>query len=60
VENVIGRKLPAKESPRRPNDPPTLISDPRRIKAELGWQPTHNDLGGIIRSALAWAGRVNS
>jgi UDP-glucose 4-epimerase len=60
VEKVIGRPLPAKESPRRPGDPPTLISDPRRIKAELGWQPTHDDLDGIIRSALAWERRFNS
>jgi UDP-glucose 4-epimerase len=60
VEKVIGQKLPAKESPRRPGDPPTLISDPRRIKAELGWQPVHDALDGIIRSALAWERRFNS
>jgi UDP-glucose 4-epimerase len=60
VEKVIGQPLPAKESPRRAGDPPILISDPRRIKAELDWQPTHDDLDDIIRSALAWERRFNS
>jgi UDP-glucose 4-epimerase len=57
VERVTASKLPVKESPRRPGDPPTLISDPTRIKAELGWKPAHEDLDGIIRSALAWERR---
>jgi UDP-glucose 4-epimerase len=60
VEKAIGRPLPAKESPRRPGDPPTLISDPSRIKTELGWRPVHDDLDGIIRSALAWERRFNT
>jgi UDP-glucose 4-epimerase len=60
VERVIGRALPVKESPRRPGDPPTLISDPRRIKAALGWTPRHDDLDGIVRSALAWERRFNA
>jgi UDP-glucose 4-epimerase len=60
VEREIGRALPVQESPRRPGDPPTLISDPRRIKAALGWRPAHEDLDEIIRSALAWERRFNT
>jgi UDP-glucose 4-epimerase len=60
AEQVIERKLPVKESPRRAGDPPTLISDPTRIKADLGWVPAHEDLDGIIRSAFAWERRFNS
>jgi UDP-glucose 4-epimerase len=60
VERVIGRPLPVREGARRPGDPPTLISDPSRIKRELGWQPGHDDLDGIIRSALEWERRFNS
>ena len=60
VDRVIGRTLPVREGPRRAGDPPTLISDPRRIKAELGWTPVHDDLDGIIRSAIAWERRFNS
>ncbi|HVV27160.1 MAG TPA: UDP-glucose 4-epimerase GalE [Rhizomicrobium sp.] len=60
VEQVTGRALPVREGPRRPGDPPVLISDPSRIKAELGWMPAHDDLGGIIRSALEWERRFNA
>ena len=60
VSHVIGRPLPVAEGPRRPGDPPTLISDPSRIKAALGWQPAHDDLEGIIRSAIAWERRFNA
>ncbi|HWA90070.1 MAG TPA: UDP-glucose 4-epimerase GalE [Rhizomicrobium sp.] len=60
VEQVVGRKLPVKESPRRPGDPPTLIADPTRIKQALGWTPKHDDLAGIVRSALDWERRFNS
>jgi UDP-glucose 4-epimerase len=60
IERVIGRPLPVKESPRRAGDPPTLISDPSCIKAELGWRPVHDDLDGIIRSAIAWERRFNT
>jgi UDP-glucose 4-epimerase len=58
VERVTGKPLPVKESPRRPGDPPTLISDPGRIKRELGWSPDHEDLDGIIASALDWERRL--
>jgi UDP-glucose 4-epimerase len=59
VERVIGRTLPIQESPRRPGDSPILVSNPGRIKQELGWQPRHDDLDGIIRSALEWERRFN-
>jgi UDP-glucose 4-epimerase len=59
VGRVIGRPLPVQEGPRRPGDPPTLISDPSRIKAALGWHPAHEDLDGIIRSAIDWERRFN-
>jgi len=60
IERVTGKTLPVKESPRRPGDPPTLISDPGRIKRELGWKPSHEELDGIIRSAFAWEKRISS
>jgi UDP-glucose 4-epimerase len=59
VEQVVGRKLPVREGPRRAGDPPELIADPTRIKTTLGWQPRHDDLAGIVRSALEWERRFN-
>lgn len=60
MERVLGRPLPVKEAPRRAGDPPTLISDPTRIKKALGWKPAHESLDGIIRSALEWERRFNA
>ena len=59
VERVLGRKLPVREGPRRPGDPPTLICDPTRLKTALKWRPEHDDLDEIIRSALEWERRFN-
>ncbi len=60
VERVTGKKLPVKLGPRRPGDPPTLISDPTRLKSELGWHPSHDNLDEIVRSALEWERRFNA
>jgi UDP-glucose 4-epimerase len=60
VERVTGQPLPVVERPRRLGDPAALVSDPARIKAALGWQPAHDDLDGIIRSAIAWERRFNT
>ncbi|HEV2652757.1 MAG TPA: UDP-glucose 4-epimerase GalE [Rhizomicrobium sp.] len=59
VEGVTGKTLPAVEGPRRPGDPPMLVADPARIKRELGWTPVHDDIAGIVRSALEWERRFN-
>ena len=60
VERVTGRKLPVREAPRRPGDPPWLIADSKRIRATLGWSPRHDDLDEIVRTAYAWESRLNS
>ena len=59
VEQVTGKSLPVRVSPRRPGDPPTLISDPSRIKAALGWKPAHDGIEEIIASAIGWEKRFN-
>jgi len=60
VREVTGRDVAVQSGPRRPGDPPTLISDPTRLKTELGWTPRHEDLDEIIRSAIAWERRFNT
>ena len=60
VSRVIGRDLPAVESPRRPGDPPALIADPTRLKRDFGWRPKHDDLHEIISTAYEWERRLNS
>ena len=49
-----GIALDVREGPRRAGDPPALVSDPSLMRAVLGWSPRHDDLGFILRTALAW------
>jgi len=58
VEAVLGRKLPVEDGPRRPGDPARLIAAAERGRADLGWQPQHDDLREIVESALAWEQRL--
>jgi UDP-glucose 4-epimerase len=60
VERVTGRPLPVKESHRRAGDPPWLVADARKIREVLGWQPQHDDLDEIVRTAHAWECKLNS
>ncbi|HEY7740626.1 MAG TPA: UDP-glucose 4-epimerase GalE [Steroidobacteraceae bacterium] len=58
VEKVAGRKLVVREEARRAGDPPTLVARAERIRSVLGWEPRHQDLEGIVRTALAWERRL--
>jgi UDP-glucose 4-epimerase len=60
MEEMLGRKLPVVETVRRAGDPPVLVSNPAKLKSALGWQPQHEDLREIIRSAYDWERRFNS
>ena len=54
AEAVSGRKVPARDAPRRPGDPPVLVADPSLASKTLGWQARHSELETIIGTALAW------
>ena len=54
VERVSGVRLEVREQPRRPGDVASLVAGAGRIREALGWQPRHDDLDGIVASALAW------
>src|SRR5512134_1593566 len=58
VAQVAGKPLRIVESPRRAGDPAQLVARADRIRERLGWQPQHQDLGGIVRSAYAWEQRL--
>jgi UDP-glucose-4-epimerase GalE len=40
--------------PRRPGDPASLVADPARLRAALGWRPAHSSLEAIVDSAVQW------
>jgi UDP-glucose-4-epimerase GalE len=54
AEAVSGRKVPAKEGPRREGDPPELVASPAKIMKELGWKPRYIELAPIIETAWNW------
>ena len=51
---VTGHSIPVVEEPRRAGDPPIMIADSRRARAELGWAPRYPTLEQIIGSAWDW------
>jgi UDP-glucose 4-epimerase len=54
VRRVSGRPLATRDAPRRPGDPVELVADSTRIRKVLGWQPRHDDLEFIVRTAWDW------
>ena len=58
VDRVTNRPVERRLEGRRAGDPASLVSDNRRIKATLPWQPRFADLGTIVEHALAWERRL--
>jgi UDP-glucose-4-epimerase GalE len=54
AERVLGRPVPHGIGPRRPGDPPMLVGDPGKIRAELDWRPRFGDLESILATAWRW------
>ncbi len=54
VRAVSGVDFPVEQGPRRPGDPAVLLAGNRRIRELLGWQPRHDDLEFIVRTAWQW------
>jgi UDP-glucose 4-epimerase len=58
AETVVGKKIKLNIGPRRPGDPPSLISNSNKIKKDLAWTPKFYDIEDII--AHAWFWELNS
>lgn len=54
IENHVGRPLDIRPGPRRPGDPPRLVSDSSKLCQKLGWRPRYDNLEIIVRTALEW------
>lgn len=53
-EQVTGRAIANEKISRRAGDPPALVADPARLRAELGWEPRFTEIRDTIASAWAW------
>jgi UDP-glucose 4-epimerase len=58
VARVAGMRLAVTEADRRAGDPPQLVAAARRIRDTLHWTPRHEELPGIVATALAWERRL--
>ncbi|MDX2289940.1 MAG: UDP-glucose 4-epimerase GalE [Hyphomicrobiaceae bacterium] len=54
VKRVSGVDFDVRVGPRRPGDAAAIVADSTKIRTQLGWQPRHADLEGIVAQALAW------
>lgn len=54
VERVAACKVNVTHADRREGDPPRLVADASRARAELGWQPRFHQLDTIIAHAWEW------
>jgi len=58
VDRVTNLGIERELQGRRAGDPASLISDNKRIRSTLPWQPRFADLDTIIAHALAWERRL--
>jgi UDP-glucose 4-epimerase len=54
VKRVTGTDFPVSVGPRRPGDAAAIVAGNRRIRAELDWRPTLDNLETIVSHAFAW------
>jgi UDP-glucose 4-epimerase len=54
VRRVSGRRLMTSDSPRRAGDVMELVADSTRLRQLFGWQPRHDDLDFIVKTAWQW------
>jgi len=61
AEAVFGSTIDARPADRRAGDAPILVSDNTRIKETLpSWQPKHDSLEEMARSAIAWEEKLKT
>lgn len=54
VERVTGCAVPVVEGERRAGDPAALVSDARKAREVLGWNPKLTTIDEIVATAWAW------
>ncbi len=54
VERVTGRRVPVRETSRRPGDPTILVATHEKATKILDWSPRFSNLDEIVKTAWEW------
>lgn len=54
ARRITGHPIPVVDADRRAGDPAVLVASSRRARELLGWEPTHEQLDGIVADAWTW------
>ena len=57
ASQITGREIPHQIGPRRPGDPPVLVSQSALARSCLGWETRYSDIETIINTAWNWLNR---
>ena len=57
ASQITGREIPHQIGPRRPGDPPVLVSQSALARSRLGWKTRYSDIETIINTAWNWLNR---
>ena len=58
VKAVSGVDFKVNEAPRRAGDPASITATGEAVRHVLGWQPQHDDLTEMVRTAYDWERRL--
>jgi len=59
ARKITGHSIPAVVADARPGDPAALIASSEKIRSELGWLASYEDLKIIIETAWLWHQKTN-
>ncbi|MEJ7733322.1 MAG: UDP-glucose 4-epimerase GalE [Polyangiaceae bacterium] len=54
ARRVTGREIPVQRAPRRAGDPAVLVASSERIRRELSWAPSRQEMEVIVEDAWRW------
>jgi UDP-glucose 4-epimerase len=60
VKQMSGSDFAVATRARRPGDPASIVADTHAIRRLLSWVPIYDDLGTIVRHALAWERKLTT
>ena len=60
AKKVTGVDFPVVETGRRAGDPPALVADSMKLKKHTGWNPQHDNLEFIVKTAWEWETKLHS